>query len=211
METYLRCFVNACPRNWLQWLSLAEFWYNTSFHTSIGRSPFETLYGYSPRYFGIPVRMKAQADKERSEREFVVGDMVFLKLQPYIQSSLAPRANQMLSFNFFGPFEVLQRVGQVAYMLKLPPTSSIHPVFHVSQLKKAVGSKVQVVDALPAEASVFQVPEQILQRRLVSHGLCTIVQVLIKWSSWPESCYLGGLRSSATEVSTSNGLGTSLC
>jgi hypothetical protein len=82
---------------------------------------------------------------------------------------------------------VLQIVGQVAYRLKLPPTSSIHPVFHVSQLKKAVGSKVQVVDALPAEASVFQVPERVLKRRLVLRGLCTIVQALIKWSSWAES------------------------
>jgi hypothetical protein len=39
------------------------------------------------------VRMKNQADKERSERDFMVGDLVFLKLQPYVQSSLAPRAN----------------------------------------------------------------------------------------------------------------------
>jgi hypothetical protein len=94
---------------------LSQFWYNTSFHTSIGRLPFEALYGYSPRHFGIPmtpetsvpnmdtwlqerqlitdlmkqhlnhacVRMKAQADKGRSEREFPVGDLVFLKLQPY--------------------------------------------------------------------------------------------------------------------------------
>lgn len=38
------------------------------------------------------VRMKRQADKRRSERVFAVGDMVFLKLQPYVQSSLAPCA-----------------------------------------------------------------------------------------------------------------------
>jgi hypothetical protein len=58
MKTYLRCFVNACPKKLLQWLSLTEFWYNTSFHTSIGRSPFEALYGYSPRHFGIPVTLE---------------------------------------------------------------------------------------------------------------------------------------------------------
>jgi len=43
-------------------------------------------------------RMKRQADKARSERSFHVGDSVFLKLQPYVQSSLAPRANQKLAF-----------------------------------------------------------------------------------------------------------------
>lgn len=53
METFLRCFVHACPSKWLKWLPLAEFWYNSSHHSAIGRSPFEALYGYSPRHFGI--------------------------------------------------------------------------------------------------------------------------------------------------------------
>lgn len=87
-------------------------------------------------------RMKRQADKKRTERSFVVGDMVFLKLQPYIQSSVAPRANQKLSFKFFGPFKIIERVGPVAYKLSLPISSAVHPVFHVSQLKKAVSSNV---------------------------------------------------------------------
>ena len=42
-------------------------------------------------------RMKKQVDKGRSERNFAVGDMVFLKLQPYVQSSVAARANQKLA------------------------------------------------------------------------------------------------------------------
>jgi hypothetical protein len=45
--------VNVCPKKWLSYLSFAEYWYNTTFHYAIGRSPFETLYGHSPRYFGI--------------------------------------------------------------------------------------------------------------------------------------------------------------
>lgn len=53
METYLPCFVHACPSKWSQWLSLAEFWYNTSQHSALGRSPFEVLYGHPPRHFGI--------------------------------------------------------------------------------------------------------------------------------------------------------------
>jgi hypothetical protein len=100
--------------------------------------------------------MKSQADKGRTERQFEVGDQVFLKLQPYIQSSIAPRANQKLSFKFFGPFKVLQRVGSVVYRLELPPASSVHPMFHVSQLKKAVGAGVQVSSLLPDEVSQLQ-------------------------------------------------------
>jgi hypothetical protein len=53
------------------------------------------------------VRMKNQADKGRTELSFEVDDLVFLKLQPYIQSSSAPRANQKLVFKFFGPFSVV--------------------------------------------------------------------------------------------------------
>jgi hypothetical protein len=84
------------------------------------------------------LRMKVQADKKRYERSFQIGDMVYVRLQPYVQSSLAHRANQKLVFRFFGPFKVLSTVGSVAYKLELSASSTIHPVFHVSQLKRAV-------------------------------------------------------------------------
>lgn len=53
IECYLRCFISAHPSKWAKWISLCEFWYNTNWHSSIGKSPFELLYGRSPRYFGI--------------------------------------------------------------------------------------------------------------------------------------------------------------
>jgi len=48
-------FVNACPAKWSSWIALAEFWYNASPHSALGCSPFEALYGYLPRHFGISV------------------------------------------------------------------------------------------------------------------------------------------------------------
>lgn len=209
LETYLRCFVHSCPRQWLKWIPLAEYWYNTSFHSSLRRTPFEVLYGQPPRHFGLSTssaslvpdvdtllseratmmesikqhlhraqqRMKKQADKHRSERTFNVGDLVFLKLQPYVQASLAPRAHQKLSFRYFGPYKVLYK----AYELELPASSTVHPVFHVSLLKPAPPTK-QAVSPLPDFDDGLQFPEAILQRRMHNRGPSTVSQILVKWS-----------------------------
>ena len=84
------------------------------------------------------MRMKDQADLKRSEHSFSVGDWVYMKLQPFVQQSVVTRTNRKLSFRFYGPFQVLAKVGTVAYRLALPDSSLIHPVVHVSQLKKAL-------------------------------------------------------------------------
>jgi hypothetical protein len=82
-------------------------------------------------------RMKNHADKNRTERSFSVGSWVYVKLQPYVQTSVAARSNQKLSFRFFGPYQITEKVGSVAYKLQLSATSTVHPIFHVSQLKGA--------------------------------------------------------------------------
>lgn len=65
-------------------------------------------------------RMKFYADHKRTDREFVVGDEVFLKFQPYRQSSVVVCKNLKLAPRYFRPFTILARVGQVAYKLDLP-------------------------------------------------------------------------------------------
>ncbi|XP_066341562.1 uncharacterized protein [Miscanthus floridulus] len=127
--------------------------------------------------------MKRQADKHRVDRQFAVGDSVFLKLQPYVQSYVARRAHHKLSFKFFGPFRIVERIGKVAYKLLLPPGASIHPVFHVSQLKNSPGSQ-PVSASLPSDLVQFQVPVRIVQHRW-SAGTHPIEQVLVEWSHMP--------------------------
>jgi hypothetical protein len=133
-------------------------------------------------------KMKQQADKNRTFREFQVGELVLLKLQPYAQSSVVSRPCAKLSFKFFGPFKVLQRIGQTAYKLDLPESAKIHPVFHTSQLKPFRPNYAPVFADVPPnvfEEDASPSPEQILQRRLVKKGNSAIVQILVKWTGLP--------------------------
>jgi hypothetical protein len=122
----------------------------------------------------------------RPIRVFVVGDKVFLKLQPYVQASVVRRASHKLAFKFFGPYAVLARVGEVSYKLQLPEASKIHPVFHVSQLKPCLGHGQQVLPHLSLPDAVVQNPVQVLQRRVRQQGHITVVQVLVQWSGASE-------------------------
>lgn len=67
--------------------------------------------------------------------------------------------------------------------MKLPSTTSIHPIFHVSLLKKAVGPPNQVCAELPVLTDAFQVPAEVLDCRVVHQGNIAVAQVLVRWSS----------------------------
>ncbi|KAJ8617722.1 hypothetical protein MRB53_013908 [Persea americana] len=81
-------------------------------------------------------RMKKWADKNRSFREFQVGDKVMLKLTPKIWKKIrAKEVHKGLIPRYDGPFEIVLKVGKVAYRLSLLQRIKVHPVFHVSFLK----------------------------------------------------------------------------
>ncbi|XP_052732915.1 uncharacterized protein LOC128196350 [Vigna angularis] len=129
-------------------------------------------------------RMRTQANKHRKERHFDVGDLVFLKLKLNRQQSVMNRVNPKLSARYYGPFEIVEKIREVAYRLKLPPNSRIHPVFHVSLLKTAV-SKYKVEEDLPTgledDRAELLTPEGILATWENAKKGKIKKQVLVQW------------------------------
>jgi hypothetical protein len=90
-------------------------------------------------------RHTVYAKKNRTIREFKVGEHVLLKVK-LKKSSLKLGSCTKLAAKFCGPFEILDRIGPVAYMLALPASMNVHNVFHVSLLKKYVHDPNHVID-----------------------------------------------------------------
>jgi hypothetical protein len=133
-------------------------------------------------------RQKVNADRHKIEHSFEVGDLVFLRLQPYRQSSLKKSGVEKLNPRFYGPYWVICRVGEVAYELELLEGSQIHNVFHVYCLKKAMGQFINTFEELPPldeEGRLELVPEEVLEfreRRLRSR---VIGECLVRWRGLP--------------------------
>lgn len=131
-------------------------------------------------------RMKQLADTHRTERIFEVGDWVYLKLQPFKQVTVAFRRNAKLAPKYFGPYQIVQKIGPVAYKLELPANSKIHPVFHVSLLKKKVGDGVVIQTELPLTGKDGQLqlePLAVLDRKLINRNNRPHTLVLVQWTN----------------------------
>jgi hypothetical protein len=128
-------------------------------------------------------RMKQLADKKRCDRSFETGEWVFVKLRAHRQQSVVSRIHAKLAARYFGPYPIIARVGAVAYRLKLPDGSRVHPVFHVSLLKKAVGNyhEEEALPELEGEGGVLIEPEEVLASRTVQVQGEKVNQVLIRW------------------------------
>ncbi|KAL0561545.1 hypothetical protein IC582_001979 [Cucumis melo] len=130
-------------------------------------------------------RQKSYADVRRKDLEFEVGDKVFLKVAP-MRGVLRFERRGKLSPRFVGPFEILERIGPVAYRLALPPSlSTVHDVFHVSMLRKYVPDPSHVVDYEPLEIdenlSYVEQPVEVLAREVKTLRNKEIPLVKVLW------------------------------
>ncbi|KAJ8640662.1 hypothetical protein MRB53_017356 [Persea americana] len=133
-------------------------------------------------------RAKLYYDHGHREEQFEIGDWVFLKIQPQKQKSVTQKALFKLGSQFYGPYKVLQHIGEVAYKLELPSTAHIHPVFHVSQLKRRVGNSSIVETQLPVidqDGDIRVQPSRAIEYRQMKRGNRVRWEVLIQWDSLP--------------------------
>ncbi|GJT12205.1 putative reverse transcriptase domain-containing protein [Tanacetum coccineum] len=158
LEDMLRTCVLDFEGSWDVHLPLVEFSYNNNYHSSLRCAPFEALYG---RKYCSPIMWaeKSYADKRRKPLEFSVGDYVLLKVSPWKgvvrfekKGKLAPR--------FVGPFEIVEKVGPVAYRLDLP-------------------EELNVDDKL----NFMEEPVEILEREIKKLKRSRIAIVKVRWNS----------------------------
>nr|GEU46419.1 putative reverse transcriptase domain-containing protein [Tanacetum cinerariifolium] len=135
LKDMLRACVISFSGSWNIYLPLAEFSYNNSYHSSIRCALFEALYGRKCRShvlwaeIGYSRLIRPDLVQETTDKVVVIRD----RLKAARDRTLAPR--------FVGPFEILERIGPVAYRLRLPKElSSVHDTFHVSNLKKCLAN-----------------------------------------------------------------------
>ncbi|GKC02271.1 putative reverse transcriptase domain-containing protein [Tanacetum coccineum] len=170
--------------------------FTSSYHASVTCAPFEALYGKKCR---SPImwaevgeglqrdRQKSYADKRRKPLEFSVGDYVLLKVSPWKgvvrfgkKGKLAPR--------FVGPFEIIEKVGPVAYRLDLPEElNGVHDTFHVSNLKKCLADPTLQVPLdeirVDAKLNFVEEPVEILEREFKKLKRSRISIVKVRWNS----------------------------
>ena len=132
LEDMLRGCVLDFPGSWDRYIPLMKFSYNNSYQSSIGMAPYEALYDRKCRtlvcwkdlnkhkVIDASDRQKSYADLKRKDVQYAVGDKVFLKVSPW-RKILRFGKKGKLSPRFIGPYEILERIGSVAYCLALPP------------------------------------------------------------------------------------------
>ncbi|XP_073137931.1 uncharacterized protein [Henckelia pumila] len=135
-------------------------------------------------------RQKSYADARRRDLEFAVGDHVFLKVSPMKGVARFGRRGK-LNPRYIGPFEILERVGTLAYRLALPPgLAAVHNVFHVSMLRRYVSNPSHVLDfeplQLPPDLVYEERPVRILAREERRLRTRVIPMVRVQWLNHSE-------------------------
>ncbi|GKC55762.1 ty3-gypsy retrotransposon protein [Tanacetum coccineum] len=187
LESHLiHCFACDELTTWSKYLYLAEFWYNTSYHSAIEISPFQALYGRPPSsipHYTLGSSQGASIDTTLMEHQRLVS-LLKVILQRTRQRMTEQDNNHRMKKEFQVGDMIIERIGKVAYRLELPSGTRINPIFHVSLLRPSYGNpnpsnlplSITYIDDIP----VLE-PETILDQRNIEKNGITIPQVLMKW------------------------------
>lgn len=210
IKTMLRHYVNERQSDWLDQLAMIEFAHNTSVQKSTGKTPFEVETGENPpstmalallpgiQYTpeikeNIWKEVKQSLEKTREEMikhqnksrrdiYFEVGDLVKLRSSEFNPPIKSVMESSKLGPKWYGPFKVLEKVGNVCYKIELPPGSKGHPVFHTDVLEKYhlshdVTRHPPPPDPILLDGEVEYEVEAILGRKKVRNTM----KWLVKW------------------------------
>ena len=218
LEQMLRPYIQTNEAEWESLLPAMELAYNCTTHTSVGLSPFEVMIGENPiraqdldliedlepmcsppmtkvftqlvdRAVGHILRAKYQqklyADNTRRPVEYKVGDEVWVSTK-----NLPPlSACSKFEPRFRGPFPIIEKIGKVAYKLKLPLTLNCHPVFHVSLLLKDKPREPQMQHAEDeeddSESGMGRMKDYEVEAILNHRDVRGRREYLIKWRGYP--------------------------
>jgi hypothetical protein len=216
LEQYLRVFCNYQQDNWAKLLSLAEFSYNNSVHSTTQQSPFYAVYNSHPRSDAVQIQSNTPSanemirsytenvdvlkgymidaqreaelyyNKKKEPLEFKVGDLVLLSTK----NLKTTRPSKKLSDKFIGPFKVIDKISSNAYRLKLPSSYRIHNVFHVSLLRlhfvNEFSEPVSHPDPILINEEEEFEVEEILDSK-VDKRVLHKVKYLVKWKGYSSS------------------------
>ncbi|XP_027151875.1 uncharacterized protein LOC113751928 [Coffea eugenioides] len=180
LEDLLRSCILDFGGKWSQYMTLVEFAYNNSYQASIQMAPYEALYGRRCR---SPIHWD-----EVGEKKIVDPTAIPWIEEAQEKGGVVPKKGKKLKPRYIGPFEILKKVGSVAYQLKLPASmAKIHDVFHVSMLRKYYSDPSHVLPLEEIEVdetlTYEEGPVRILEREIKELRNKKIPLVKILWKN----------------------------
>jgi hypothetical protein len=123
--------------------------------------------------------MKAAHNKQHQQLEFAVSDWAWFRLNQHAAVSVRDSPLSKLAPKYFGPYQVIERLGPVTYRLQLPPHARIHDVFHVAFLKRFDGAAPTAIAPLPPIVCgrTVLMPQEVVHAKPTANSW----ELLVKW------------------------------